>query len=59
MRKSTIAMLVALSFAAVSCGGTKEETTEEVATEVVEVEATEEVVEVEATEEVVEAEAVK
>lgn len=51
MRKSTIAMLVALSFAAVSCGEpkiTNVETTEEVATEVVEVDATEEVVEAEA-----------
>lgn len=48
MRKSLIAMLIAFSFAVVSCGGTKEvevEVTEEV--EVVEVEVTEEVVEVE------------
>lgn len=54
MRKSLIAMLIAFSFAVVSCGGTKEE----VVTEEVEVVVTEEVLEgeVEATEEVVEAE---
>jgi hypothetical protein len=63
MRKGVIAMLIAFSFAVVSCGGAKEgeavevETVEVEATEVeaTEVEATEEVVEVEATEEAVEA----
>jgi hypothetical protein len=64
MRKSVIAMLIAFSFAVVSCGGTKEveaETADSV--EVVEVETVdsveagsiEEVVEVEATEETVDA----
>lgn len=37
MKKSLIAMLIAFSFAAVSCGGTKEEATEEVVTDSVEV----------------------
>jgi hypothetical protein len=37
MKKSLIAMLIAFSFAVVSCGGTKEEATEE-AVEVVETE---------------------
>jgi uncharacterized protein YcfL len=55
MRKGVIAMLIAFSFAVVSCGGAKEG--EAVEVETVEVEATEEVVEVEATEEVVEVEA--
>jgi hypothetical protein len=63
MRKGVIAMLIAFSFAVVSCGGAKEgeavevETVEVEATEVeaTEVEATEEVVEVEAAEEAVEA----
>jgi uncharacterized protein YcfL len=52
MRKGLIAMMIAFSFAVVSCGGTKEG---EAVEETVEVEATEEVVEVEATEEVVDA----
>jgi hypothetical protein len=56
MKKGVIAMLIAFSFAVVSCGGVKEG--EAVEVETVEVEATEEVledvVEVEATEEVVE-----
>jgi hypothetical protein len=55
MRKGVIAMLIAFSFAVVSCGGAKEG--EAVEVEATEVEATEEVVEVEATEEVVEVEA--
>ena len=54
MRKGVIAMLIAFSFAVVSCGGAKEG--EAVEVEATEVEATEEVVEVEATEEVVEVE---
>jgi hypothetical protein len=49
MKKGVIAMLIAFSFAVVSCGGVKEgeavevEATEEVLEDVVEVEATEEV----------------
>ena len=56
MKKGVIAMLIALSFAAVSCGGTKEEaaatdtTAVEVDTTAVEVDTT--VVEVEVAEEV-------
>lgn len=61
MRKSVIAILIAFSFAVVSCGGAKEvetEGTDSVEVVEVEVEATEEVLEgeVEATEEVVEVE---
>jgi len=55
MRKGLIAMMIAFSFAVVSCGGTKEGEAVEETVEVVEVDATEEVVEVEATEEVVDA----
>ena len=55
MRKGVIAMLIAFSFAVVSCGGAKEG--EAVEVEATEVEATEEVVEVEATEEAAEVEA--
>jgi hypothetical protein len=36
MRKGLIAMLIAFSFAVVSCGGAKEETVEETPVEVVE-----------------------
>lgn len=54
MKKSMIAMLIAFSFAVVSCGGTKEG--EAVEVEVVEVEATDEVVELEFAEEAVEVE---
>lgn len=49
MRKGLIAMLIAFSFAVVSCGGAKEEATEEVV-DTVETEV--ETVEVPATEEV-------
>lgn len=53
MRKSVIAMLIAFSFAVISCGGTKEVEAEGAdSEEVVEVETTGGGVEVETTEEV-------
>lgn len=61
MRKSVIAMLIAFSFAVISCGGTKEveaegaDSVEVVEVETTEVETTEELVEVEATEEAADA----
>lgn len=45
MRKGLIAMLIAFSFAVVSCGGAKEEATEETSVETVETVETEPAVE--------------